>query len=111
MWAGHLGAGQEGLKGADDDVLLQAIADRYEDAVLVTADDHMPEDWARVIVELGSTIAVIAPRVGDLADAYATDEEWERDIVQRWIHVIEEQERSTIRRYWPTTHLPWSPLR
>jgi hypothetical protein len=42
---------------------------------------------------------------------YLTDDHWERDIVHRWAHVMEQQERSTVRRYWPGTHVAWAPLR
>jgi hypothetical protein len=106
------GAGQEGLeRGVDDEQVLRTVAARFEDAVIVTADDHMPEEWAAVIEELGSTIAIVAPRSGPQADLYATDDHWERDIVHQWASVMTEQERSTVRRFWPGTHVIWTPLR
>jgi hypothetical protein len=91
-----------------DDVLLAAVADRFEDAVIVTSDDHMPQEWADVIARLGSTIAVVAPWRGRLAALNESEDHWERDTVHRWAHIMQRQPRSTVRRYGPSTHGLWT---
>jgi|tagenome__1003787_1003787.scaffolds.fasta_scaffold20989542_2 hypothetical protein len=59
--------------------MLQAVAEEYENAVIVTADDHMPEEWSQMIADLGSTIATIMPFVGHRqAHLYSNEDAWER---------------------------------
>lgn len=101
-------AAQRGLdRSVFDDDLLRGVAELYEDAVIVTADDHMPDEWAAVIAELGSTIANVAPCVGPVAALYTSEDQWERDTVQRWAHVMQLQARNTVRRYSPTSNRRW----
>jgi hypothetical protein len=75
--------------------------------VLVTADDVMPDDWADVIALLQPTIATIRPRRTDDWD----DDQWARDVVHRWAHVMQRQDQCSVRRYWLDSHGPWKPVR
>jgi hypothetical protein len=77
------------------------------DWVLVTADDAMPDDWADIIDWLKPTIATIDPRRLDEYDA----DEWGRDVVHRWAHIMQRQERHSVRRYALARHAPWKPIR
>ena len=65
--------------------------------VLVTADDSMPRDHAPVIESLGMTIATID---GRRPPAFARhQEQWEREVVHRWAHRMQEQPTATRVRY------------
>jgi hypothetical protein len=93
-----------------DDEMLHAVAERYTDAVIVTSDDHMPEEWAPVLTKLGSTVATIdSYERHPLSHLYEDEDAWEFDTVQRWCHVMQAQRRTTWHRYSPFAHRLWTP--
>ena len=98
-----------------DPPLLRAISDEFEDAVLVTADDTMPLMHEAVVKhELAATIATVEPwdhnrgSVVSKSDQTSDQEAYEREIVHRWVHRMEEQERATIRRYFLGVNRKWT---
>jgi len=96
---------------ADDD-LLRRVAEIDEPWVLVTADDKMPAEWTETISELGATIATIEGLWEKFCQAHnlhLTQEQFIRDSVHRWSHVMQGQEQGEIRRYNPLSHAVWKP--
>jgi hypothetical protein len=98
-----------GLSGLKDEPLLQALANLQEarDLVLVTADDAMPAEHAGLIQSLSITIATIDGQ----RPAEWPREEWKKEIVHRWAHAMQLQERATARRYSALRHGHWTPRR
>ncbi len=98
------GVKELGWRGKIDPYILRALAERFDDPVIVTGDDHMPDHHAEIIEQLLPTIATIAPcePQDPLEDAY------EREIVHKWAHVIHAQEKGTIRRYHLTGGVQWT---
>jgi predicted nuclease of predicted toxin-antitoxin system len=85
-----------GLKGSKDPQLVPKLVAMFNDPVLVTADDHLPEDHAEMVASYKPTLAIIEPGEDipdELQDAY------EREIVHRWAHLMHEQESGTVLRY------------
>jgi hypothetical protein len=97
------------MQHLDDDDLLPELFVRVPDRnwCLVTADDWMPDDWAEIIERLRPTIATIGPRTSDDYN----DDQWGRDVVHRWAHVMQRQTAHTVRRYRLGAHAPWRPRR
>jgi hypothetical protein len=93
------------LKGSKDPDLLRRLFSRYAAAILVSGDDHMPEEHADVILEVTGTIAIIDP---EFPARYA-EEQWQWDVVQRWAHVMQEQKVGTCRRYSLAKSVVWTP--
>ena len=93
-----------GLRGSFDPAVLNEVFSRFENPVLITGDDHMPDHHAVVIDKLDATIAVVAPCAphDPLEDAY------EREVVHKWVHVMHEQERGSIRRYHLRGSVKWT---
>lgn len=88
-------------KGTKDPPLIAAILAKYgTDVVLVTGDDNMPAEHAADVAKL--TVAVVDPR---FPDPYTLDQ-WRRDVVHRWAHVMERQPLRSVRRYGQTVR-PW----
>ena len=92
-----------GLRGSDDQPLLRKIHSLFPDPVLITGDDHMPDDHAQLIEELGATIATIAP----CAPQDPKEDQYEREIVHRWAHVMHTQPKGTRERYSLNGHTKW----
>jgi hypothetical protein len=92
------------LTGSDDQVLINAIGS-WTDTILLTRDDNMPSEHEGAIASVQLTIAVVAPRASD----EFTELSWEREIVHRWVHLMEVQEPSSIIRYTPNARSPWRP--
>jgi hypothetical protein len=93
------------LKGTLDPDLLPRLHALYDNFVLVTGDDNMPDEHAEAIAaHPGTTIATVRP--GNPHDP--RQDAYEREIVHRWAHVIHEQEAGTIRRYSLRTHALWT---
>ena len=96
-----------------DEPLLREIYKGGEDIVFVTADDDLPAEHPGVLKEVGATVATIAPfergkwvcHSGALSD----EEAWKREIVSRWAHSMQEQERRTFRRYYLNGGRRWVP--
>lgn len=92
------------LAGSDDPDLIATIGS-WTDTMLVTRDDNMPSEHDAAIATAQLTIAVVAPRVSD----EFTEQSWEREIVHRWVHLMETQEPNSIVRYTPNGRGPWRP--
>jgi hypothetical protein len=93
--------------GLDDAALLGALAAHDPECVLVTGDDNMPAEHADVLLETNLTVAIVSPR---LPPEY-TQEEWEAEIIHRWVHRIDAQATGTIRRYSLGGAAIWTPRR
>jgi len=96
-----------GLSGKLDPEVLREVFTRYDDAVLVTGDDGMPAEHAQLIASLRATIAIVMPsnRQGQNEDA------WERNIVHRDVHAMQQQDPGTALRYHVRGPRPWKPRR
>jgi hypothetical protein len=99
------------LGGYKDPELLPALVDRMQAVpfVLVTGDDAMPEAHADVIEELSLSVATVDPRWE--AHGWEVQEAWKRETVHRWAHRMAEHSLAELRRYSPTGHRLWRPLR
>jgi hypothetical protein len=97
-----------GLKKLKDEPLLQALARLPETApILVTTDDAMPGEHEKLLDKLGLTVATIDGR----RKPGWPPEEWKRETIHRWAHVIQVQEPGTCRRYSPAGHDLWRERR
>lgn len=94
------------LAGTDDPVLIRTLG-AWTDTMLLTRDDNMPSEHEGDIASSQLTIAVVAPRT---SDAF-TEQSWEREIVHRWVHLMEIQEPGSIIRYTMNGRSPWRPRR
>jgi len=93
------------LRGATDPELLRAIARQFLNVVLVTADENMPATHGDVLKETGVTLAIVSAR----PELGYSLEEWEREIVHRWAHKMEEQPPGSVRRYSLAGGREWHP--
>jgi hypothetical protein len=91
------GVPELGYKGLTDPELLYKIAKDHPGAVLVTSDDHMPEEHGQLLLELVITLATIDGRRP--AEYKHQQEAWEWEIVHRWAHKMADQEPGTWLRY------------
>jgi hypothetical protein len=97
----------------EDEPLLREVYKDRQDIVFVTADDFLPAEHPGVLKEVGATVATIAPfergkwtcHSGILSD----EESWKREIVSRWAHSMQEQERRTFKRYYLNGGRRWVP--
>ena len=100
-----------GLSGLEDEPMLRKLhADVTEPWVLITSDDVMPAEHADVIDEIGATIATIDgewDRICKAHDLVLNQDEFGKEAIHRWAHVIAEQEAGQIHRYTPVSHTPW----
>ena len=97
-----------GWRGETDDEIIARMAKAFPDGVLITADDRMPKEheWALVMHQI--TVATIDPQ---RPVRFATNAvHWQRDVVHRWVHLIERQEKGSIRRY-GEVNLKWADRR
>lgn len=90
----QLGIGQS----LDPDV-LKKLHEEHPDCVLVTSDDHMPEDHKVLVSELRPTLAIVDPKVGKDYDQMTEEDEWKWEVCMRWAHRMQEQEPHSVRRY------------
>ena len=103
-----MSADRLGLKGLKDEPLLRAIAMLPEDdPVLITNDDDMPGEHEKLIEKLGLTVATIDGR----RKPGWPPEEWKKEAIHRWVHVIQSQQSGTCRRYSVTGHDTWRKRR
>jgi hypothetical protein len=99
-----MSADRLGLRGLNDELLLQAIARLDEDdPILVTNDDDMPGEHGRLLDKLGLTVATIDGR----RKPGWPPEEWKKETVHRWAHPIQVQPPGTCRRYSVAAHDLW----
>jgi hypothetical protein len=103
-----------GLKGAPDAELIQRVFVLFDDPVLVTGDDFMPAEHAAALSAVNATVATIRSwRASDaLIDEWdgkqrRTQDEWEQEVVHRWVHAMQTQRSGTVRRYGLAAHALW----
>lgn len=94
-------------RGLKDPDLLNRIAKECPDAVLVTTDDHLPDEHAELVAKLRVTLAI----VDAVAASGYSEEEWKHEVVHRWAHRMVDQPSGTIRRYGLRGSTPWRPRR
>lgn len=94
----ELGAG-----GTDPQVIKHLTTHLNYDWILVTADDAMPREHRPLLASYGVTVATIAVTP---APTYSIDQ-WRRDVVHRWAHVMQAQSSGSIKRYWFHRHTAW----
>lgn len=103
-------------KNLEDPEMLEEVFHTYPDAVLVTGDDSLPQDHADKVRDVGATLATIEPHdfhIGAVHSVDETSEEeaYEREIIHRWVQVMQDQPRRSIRRYFLTGGRQWRPRR
>jgi hypothetical protein len=91
--AKELGKANIGFK---DPPWLRFLAALPDPCILVTFDNKMPNAHRELLLELGSTVAVIDSRAswGGLEEA-----EYYRDVTHRWAHRMAAQNYGTVRKY------------
>jgi hypothetical protein len=99
-----MSADRLGLKGLKDEPLLQAIGRLPETGpILVTNDDDMPGEHESLLDKLSLTVATVDGR----RKAGWPPEEWKKETIHRWAHIVQRQEPATCRRYSPSGHDLW----
>lgn len=96
----------------NDEFVLNRLAKLQKAWVLVTADDAMPEEHNALIRQIHATIATIDgewERVCTERGLRRTQEEFKRDSVHRWAHIMAEQEAGSVMRYTPFNRHEWRP--
>lgn len=100
-----------GTTGLDDEPMLRKIAaDIKRPWVLVTADDMMPAEHADVIEEIEATIATIDGEWEKCCNAHdlnLTQDQFSKEAIHRWAHIIAALRPGEIRRLTPVSHTPW----
>jgi hypothetical protein len=106
------------MKSALDPELIRRVFAFFDDPVLVTADDAMPAEHGDVLKSVQATIATVRPwdalhaDIGDWeGQKHRTEEEWSQEVVHRWAHRMQTQQRGTWRRYSVNSHSLWRPRR
>lgn len=100
---------QLNLRHAKDPVMIPELYARYPTCVLVTGDDKMPGEHREVIELAGAIVATIT---GQRPTPYRENQEaWEREIVQRWAHEMQEQHARALTRYGAGGGRRWTPQR
>lgn len=98
-----------GIAKMEDPELLEKLATMLDSAgpwVLVTDDDHMPDEHAEVVAKFGTTIATVDGRNRPQGPE---EEEWKWETVQRWAHVMALQPPCSVHRYGRNSHRIWTP--
>jgi hypothetical protein len=94
------------LRHLVDPELLAVLAERYRDQrwVLVTGDDLMPGEHHQHIEAWSITVATVD---GRWRGQGLSQEEWKREVVHRWAHVMAAQRPGTVQRYSLRSHRAW----
>ena len=101
-----------GTKRLEDPDVLTKLSGLAYPWVLVTSDDAMPFEHASRIASLRSTIATIDGEWEKCCKRHSlalAEEEFRRETVHRWAHVIAEQSEGSVRRYSPLSNRTWTP--
>lgn len=97
-----------GHAGLHDPDLLDELHGNLEDWVLVTGDDAMPADHHHLIRDYHhTTIATVDSEWQKMAATH-TQEQFKRDTVHRWAHVMAAQATGEVRRYSPVRNATWT---
>lgn len=97
------------LKGELDPDLLARVYTLHPGCVLVTADDSMPATHPEAIALTMATLAIITGRRPREFEPY--QDAWEREIVHRWAHRMQEQTPRSIMRYGAPGGRAWTARR
>ena len=93
------------LRGSGDAALLRGLTGVAPAWVLVTADDALPATLRSGRGPAPGAVAVVdADQTGEWPLAA-----WRREVVHRWAHVMQAQDRGSARRYGLTRHSAWRP--
>lgn len=90
-------------RGMKDPELLERLAEKEPDCVLITGDDAMPIDHPEAVDKTTIAIAIVHPE----PETGFTPDQWDAEIVHRWAHRIEHQTAGTVRRYTLNGSSPW----
>ena len=97
-------------------MLAQLFAD-HPNAVLVTGDDSLPQAHREKVEEARATVATLDPyelHVGAVEpadDETSEHEAYEREIVHRWVQLMQDQPPGSVRRYFLSGGRPWRARR
>ena len=94
-----------GLKGRKDPALLERLHDDDPGCVLITGDDAMPATHKGDLAKYKTTVAVVLPWTPQTG---LSESQWEHEIVQKWAHLMEEQQAGTVFRYSLATRRRWT---
>lgn len=89
---------QEKIDGRKDGALFKALAAGFEPYVLVTYDNKMLRAHKAEIAHHNVTVAVV-DEAAFLRSGAINPEAYQRDVVHRWLHLIEVQAAGTQRSY------------
>jgi hypothetical protein len=106
--------GEIGLKGLDDEEVLERLANLTEPWVFVTGDDKLPFEHAAVVSRLSSTIATIDSDWESICDRHGmvrNQDSFGKDAVHRWAHTLAVQDEGSVRRLTPMRNSLWTPKR
>jgi hypothetical protein len=94
-----------GLKGTKDPKLLEMLHELDPDCVLITGDNDMPASHAADLKRFMTTVAVVHPWVPNQP---LSEPQWDHEIIEKWVHKIEEQPSGSILRYTPKAGRRWT---
>jgi len=97
-----------------DGEMLERLAVLDYPWVLVTGDDAMPAEHAATIARIGATIATIDGEWEACCEANGlilTQDQFAKETIQRWAHVIAAQDAGSVRRYTPKKASAWKARR
>lgn len=103
-----------GLTSSLDEELLRELASQSYEWVLVTADDRMPFEHDTAIARFESTIATIDGEWDKCCkknDLQLNQQQFQRETIQRWAHLLSNQSNGSIRRYSPVRNSEWTTRR
>jgi hypothetical protein len=86
-----------------DPELLERLAAKAPDCVLITGDDAMPLDHPDSVAKSSISLAIVHPE----PETGYTPDEWDAEIVHRWAHRMEGQAPGSVRRYTLLGSSPW----
>lgn len=121
-WLRHRGRNAHAWKDlgfgtlGDQVVIPQVLESLGDDVVFVTADNALPQEHGGLVAKTKATLAIVAPydckrNPWQSYSGVGPQESWKRDIVQRWAHRMQEQERGSILRYSLRGPKAWTPSR
>lgn len=103
------GVAELGLRGSTDPALLRELSKRpgLGEWVLVTGNDGMPNEHPLTFARLRPTVATVEPE----KPCDVTELAWRMDVVHRWAHAMQGQDRGSVRRYSLAGSRLWTPRR
>ena len=93
------------LLGKKDGALIKALAAQHEPCVLVAWDSKMAVAHAAELRHFSLTVAVVDKKA---KRADLTEEEYYREVIHRWAHLMKQQRGGTVVKY---NRLRYGPVR